>query len=186
MTPAKKPRTECCCHPVAAMMAAIVVPLVCRSIPSTVSCFEDEPLIDRTEAARATALDFVDLDFSATLVACLRREGFVTRLAFLEAYLLVAIGALRQGDGGRRSRRLAVALRPHQSLRLTQQSSELTSNLMALLQVFPASDAPEGGRKIARAELCIVSNRRDSKARADASLTIRDTDSASRALSLLN
>src|SRR5262245_31591273 len=26
-TPAKKPRTECCCHPVAFMIAAIVVPL---------------------------------------------------------------------------------------------------------------------------------------------------------------
>jgi hypothetical protein len=27
-TPAKKPRTECCCHPVVFMMAAIVAPCV--------------------------------------------------------------------------------------------------------------------------------------------------------------
>jgi hypothetical protein len=39
---------------------------------------------------------------------------------------------------------------------------------------FPASEALEGSRKIARAELCTVSNG-VSKACADASLTIRDT-----------
>ena len=37
-TPAKKPRTECCCHPVAFMIAAIVVPLGCLSSPRTVTC----------------------------------------------------------------------------------------------------------------------------------------------------
>src|SRR6266481_5606168 len=37
-TPAKKPRTECCCHPVAFMIAAIVAPLDCLSSPRTVSC----------------------------------------------------------------------------------------------------------------------------------------------------
>src|SRR5437588_10133699 len=37
-TPAKNPRTECCCQPVAFMMAAIVVPLGCLSSPRTVSC----------------------------------------------------------------------------------------------------------------------------------------------------
>src|SRR5258705_12975274 len=37
-TPAKKPRTECCCHPVAFMIAAIVVPLGSLSRPRTVSC----------------------------------------------------------------------------------------------------------------------------------------------------
>src|SRR5205807_6671316 len=37
-TPAKNPRTECCCHPVAFMIAAIVVPLGCLSSPRTVPC----------------------------------------------------------------------------------------------------------------------------------------------------
>src|SRR5205807_336947 len=37
-TPAKKPRTECCCQPVAFMMAAIVAPLGCLSSLRTVSC----------------------------------------------------------------------------------------------------------------------------------------------------
>src|SRR5438094_1767033 len=37
-TPAKKPRTECCCHPVVFIIAAIVVPLGCLSSLRTVSC----------------------------------------------------------------------------------------------------------------------------------------------------
>src|SRR5438093_2738668 len=37
-TPAKKPRTECCCHPVAFMIVAIVAPLGCPSRVRTVSC----------------------------------------------------------------------------------------------------------------------------------------------------
>jgi hypothetical protein len=37
-TPARKPRTECCCQPVAAMMAAIVVPARSRSIATTCAC----------------------------------------------------------------------------------------------------------------------------------------------------
>src|SRR5258705_13382101 len=43
-TPAKKPRTECCCQSVAFMMAAIVVPFGCRSSPSTASCLDDRPV----------------------------------------------------------------------------------------------------------------------------------------------
>src|ERR1700682_648995 len=41
-TPAKKPRTECCCHSVVFMIAAIVVPLGRRNIASTASCLDDE------------------------------------------------------------------------------------------------------------------------------------------------
>ena len=40
-TPAKKPRTECCCQSVAFMIASIVVPLDWRSRPSTVSCLDE-------------------------------------------------------------------------------------------------------------------------------------------------
>src|SRR5579862_9369237 len=38
MTPAKKPRTECCCQPVTFIMALIVVPLGCASRARTASC----------------------------------------------------------------------------------------------------------------------------------------------------
>src|ERR1700704_520607 len=41
-TPAKKPRTECCCQSVAFMMAAMVVPFCRRSSARTACCFEDE------------------------------------------------------------------------------------------------------------------------------------------------
>src|SRR4051812_20653866 len=39
-TPARKPRTECCCQPVAFIIAAIVAPLGDRSIVITRDCFE--------------------------------------------------------------------------------------------------------------------------------------------------
>src|SRR5262245_25274842 len=41
-TPAKNPRTLCCCHPVAFMIAAIVVPLGWLNIASTFACLEFE------------------------------------------------------------------------------------------------------------------------------------------------
>src|SRR6188472_2429386 len=41
-TPAKKPRTECCCQPVAFMIAAIVAPLGSYNIFSTIDCLDDE------------------------------------------------------------------------------------------------------------------------------------------------
>src|ERR1700732_2359451 len=57
-TPAKKPRTECCCQSVAFMIAAIVVPFGCRNIPSTVSCLD--------EAANFVAgADFSDEGFAS-------------------------------------------------------------------------------------------------------------------------
>src|SRR5215218_10917546 len=37
-TPARKPRTECCCHSVAVMIAAIVAPAGVRSIASMRAC----------------------------------------------------------------------------------------------------------------------------------------------------
>ena len=40
-TPARKPRTECCCQPVVCIIAAIVVPDGDRSIAMTRACLED-------------------------------------------------------------------------------------------------------------------------------------------------
>src|ERR1700735_3210849 len=47
-TPAKKPRTECCCQSVAFMMAAIVVPLGCSRRARTASCLVPPRLEDGT------------------------------------------------------------------------------------------------------------------------------------------
>src|SRR5216684_7659014 len=49
-TPAKKPRTECCCQSVAFMIAAIVVPFGSYSILSTADC------LDGPQARRLLAL----------------------------------------------------------------------------------------------------------------------------------
>src|SRR5256886_6198644 len=41
-TPARKPRTECCCQPVACIIAAIVAPAGDLSIERTCACFDSE------------------------------------------------------------------------------------------------------------------------------------------------
>src|SRR5438552_7668801 len=79
-TPARKPRTECCCHSVAAMIAAIVAPAGVRSIARMRAClvsgrvvvFGDECagrergldllVVRAAERVEALDLDF-DLDF---------------------------------------------------------------------------------------------------------------------------
>src|SRR6516165_144919 len=92
-TPAKKPRTECGCQPVASRIAATVVPLARRSIESTASCFEDEPLPGFAKAFAVTFdSGFEDFGFSAVVVACLLREDFVIGFAaFFDVFLLMAI-----------------------------------------------------------------------------------------------
>src|SRR5713226_9677056 len=69
-TPAKKPRTECCCQSVAFMIAAIVVPLGSCSIFSTADCLDDEDGGDFDDAAfDATALvAAVGFDRAGTLL----------------------------------------------------------------------------------------------------------------------
>src|ERR1700736_5463944 len=92
-TPARKPRTECCCHSVAVMIAAIVAPAGVRSIarmraclvPGRVEVFGDEcadrepglDLLVVRATVRVEALDFdFDLDFlmgSSKLCDAVRR-----------------------------------------------------------------------------------------------------------------
>src|SRR6516162_5159011 len=76
-TPAKNPRTECCCQPVAFMIAAIVVPVGCLSNASTVACLE----FGRIVAARAVI---------AREAPCLPAER---ALAFLVVLLLGMLGS---------------------------------------------------------------------------------------------
>src|SRR5256714_12714656 len=68
-TPARKPRTECCCQPVACIMAAIVAPAGDCSMVMTRDCFEPglaflplaSPAVGREGfAATAAALDPAD------------------------------------------------------------------------------------------------------------------------------
>src|SRR5271169_3007545 len=84
-TPAKKPRTECCCQSVAFMIAAIVVPFGCRSIPSTVSCFDDALVGLGGACLGAVTLDeLVAFDTAVRRAFAEDRAGcdrFVTRFA---------------------------------------------------------------------------------------------------------
>src|SRR5947199_6730983 len=74
-TPAKKPRTECCCHPVAFMIAAIVVPLGCLSRLRTVSCFVS-PRVEPEEAFSSFADFFARLAGATFVLGVLRCDIF--------------------------------------------------------------------------------------------------------------
>src|ERR1700693_20176 len=50
IAPEKKPRTECCCHPVCFMIAAIVVPCGRLNSATTLACLE--PARDRRDLPR--------------------------------------------------------------------------------------------------------------------------------------
>src|SRR5262249_31261216 len=71
-TPAKKPHTECCCQPVAFMIAAIVAPFGCLSRARTASC-----LVPVRVEAEAPLPDL------ARVFARLVRAAFVALCAFL-------------------------------------------------------------------------------------------------------
>src|SRR6185436_14985558 len=63
-TPARKPRTECCCQPVAAMMAATVAPARSRSIVMTCAFLVPVRILSSADdAIRAETDGFDDLDF---------------------------------------------------------------------------------------------------------------------------
>src|ERR1700694_1442913 len=50
--PARKPRTECCCHSVEVMMAAMVVPAGARSIAMMRACLVSDRTADFDDRAR--------------------------------------------------------------------------------------------------------------------------------------
>src|SRR5258708_22815689 len=50
MTPARKPRTECCCQSVTVMIAAIVAPVGIRSMAIMRACLVSGPAADRDDA----------------------------------------------------------------------------------------------------------------------------------------
>src|SRR5258706_3702511 len=88
-TAAKKPRTECPCQSVAFMIAAMVVPFGCRSIPSTVSCLV-EAVVDSSEAALGlAAFDTGALRFR--LEDGVTPDFLIVRFADLLTDLLMAI-----------------------------------------------------------------------------------------------
>ena len=126
-TLAKKPRTECGCHPVAFVMMAMAAPFGCRSIPRTICCFDWVP-VDLDE----TSLGADSLDAAGVFVLVLPgflagdragRDGLVVHLTGFDLGLLVAIWpslvsttassaatdtspAIQQGERERRKRSL--------------------------------------------------------------------------------
>src|ERR1700719_3445081 len=95
-TPAKNPRTECCCQSVAFMIAAIVVPLGSCSIFSTADCLDDEDAGDFDDAVfeAAALVAAVDVDRAGTPLLAGRftlRDDLRAVFADFDFDLLVAI-----------------------------------------------------------------------------------------------
>src|SRR5258706_10346261 len=95
-TPAKNPRTECCCQSVAFMIAAIVVPLGCCSSFSTADCLDVEEAGDFDDAAFEAAALAEALGFRQIVTLLLparftARDDLRTAFADFDFDLLVAI-----------------------------------------------------------------------------------------------
>src|SRR6202022_3941832 len=95
-TPAKKPRTECCCQSVAFVIAAIVAPFGSYSIFSTADCFDDEDAGDFDDAAFETAALVAAVGFDRVgtllLAGCFTvRDDLRAVFADFDFDLLVAI-----------------------------------------------------------------------------------------------
>jgi hypothetical protein len=95
-TPAKKPRTECCCQLIAFMIAAIVVPFGSYSIFSTADCLDDEDVGDFDEAVFEAAALVAAAGFDRArplfLAACFTvRDDLRVVFADFDFDLLVAI-----------------------------------------------------------------------------------------------
>src|ERR1700737_4295802 len=95
-TPAKKPRTECCCHSVAFMIAAIVVPFGSYSIVSTADCLDDEAAAGFDEAVFEEAALVAAAGFNRVGTALLAgrfaaRDDLRLAFAVFDFDLLVAI-----------------------------------------------------------------------------------------------
>src|ERR1700722_3437429 len=93
-TPARKPRTECCCQSVAFIIAAIVVPFGCRSIASTASCLDGPDALAEAglpTVTHGTAFGFDEAGPFAETVPFAARGDLRAALVDLDFDLLVAI-----------------------------------------------------------------------------------------------
>ena len=138
-TPARKPRTECCCQPVAAMMAAIVVPARSWSIATTCACLVPARVLASTpEAAPTGTVRFDDLRLA---VGC-------ERVTVLGLDFVLAMGpsqglrdAIRRTTStpprqmtrrGSAQKRASAAPSFHNNARLAEQCQSILSKMIAL------------------------------------------------------
>src|SRR4051794_13644962 len=124
-TPAKKPRTECCCQSVAFMIVAIVAPFGCRSSRRTTSCLDDPAVTFSVDRLDATALVAIALfpapgfpaeDWSDGSRLAMRLEDFVFDclvpiwLSLMSATASCAATATSPASGGARRERETYSL----------------------------------------------------------------------------
>jgi hypothetical protein len=147
-TPARKPRTECCCHSVAFIIAAIVAPPGARKSVSTLACFEfvrerwvdfDEVRHAPRDAGVAVARERGDTARGADLAG--RRERVPVRFDFdlLMGSSVVLRDAIRRTTSSPDSDHLAAGLIPsqragpsvHSNARFPPECQSIRSNKIA-------------------------------------------------------
>ena len=151
MTPARKPRTECCYQPVAVMMAAIVVPARSRSIATTCAFLVPARVLGGAPEAAPTGTGRFD---DLRLAVLTGRE----RVTVLSLDFVLVMGSSRGlRDAIRRTtsapprqitrrgsaqKRASAASSQHSNARFAEECQSILSNMIALC--LPAILTPYG------------------------------------------
>src|SRR6516165_11755175 len=149
MTPARKPRTECCCQPVAAMMAAIVVPARSRSIATTCAFLVPARVLGAPEAVPTGTGRFDDLRlivfgrarvmaFGLDLVLVMGASGGL-RDAIRRTTSAPPRQVTRRGPAQKRASAASIH---HSNARFAEECQSILSNMIALC--LPAILTPYG------------------------------------------
>src|SRR5467141_1208756 len=136
MTPARKPRTECCCQSVTAMIAAIVALVGTRSIAIMRACLVSGPAADLDDAGsdrlRTGLADFRAAERFAAFGLVL---GLVIGSSEVYAAPSAAPPQPRLGNFTRQGRTLKRALAPpshHSNAPIKPESQSILSKIIAL------------------------------------------------------
>src|SRR6202166_2079567 len=134
MTPARKPRTECCCHSVAAIIAAIVAPAGARSMATIWACLVSGRVADLGDAG-ADRLRDVGLAFFRAVerVAAFGLDlGLVMGSSEVHATPSAAPPQPRPGNGqGQIPKRASAARSHHSNAPIKPESQSFLSKIVA-------------------------------------------------------
>src|ERR1019366_863068 len=134
-TPARKPRTECCCHSVAVTIDAIVAPVGVRSIAMTRACFVAGRAagFDDAGAGRLRDLNLLDFREAERVAALVVDLGLVMGSSEVHATPSAAPPQPRPGKlpGRARSRSAPAAPSHHSNAPIKPESQSFLSKIVA-------------------------------------------------------
>src|SRR6516162_3913975 len=140
MTPARKPRTECCCQPVAVMMAAIVVPARSCSIATTCAFLVPARVLGGAPDAVPMGTGRLD-DLRLVIFGRARVIAFVLDLVLVMGASGDLRDAIRRTTSapprqvtrrGSTQKRASAASSHHSNARFAEECQSIPSNMIAL------------------------------------------------------